>query len=473
MIRVMAVPNWSPTLGAGHGRANDADRPGSADLPDPAAGSGSGSRHLDRENAALRELVTVYRYLSGLALQDADLAGVVRLISDRTAATVAVVTQLMDVLTAAAPGVSAEKAAADVREYVVHPRLGQVLRASRLSQRALRLPKVGGMPAIIVAPIMVGDEVPSYLITIDPAENLFGEDMSLLVTEHGATICGVILGRERVVAAAARRVRDDLVEGLLLGRGRDSADADRWAAHLGYDPARDHNVVAIAFDLPAPATAAAATAASRGDATAQRQRIWESIEHFVATRAPEAIVSAREAEVVVVTAAPMDARQLAAACLARLAELFPSAKIVIGIGGTCRDPREVARSYAQAQRTTATLRRLGRAGAVSAFGDLGILRLLLQVPDLAELRSFAADVLGKLSMHEQEHKSEYLTTLACYFRENNSPQRASRILHVHPNTVAYRVKRIEEITGLRLDNYTDRLIAQVALEILDALGDEP
>src|SRR6516162_2908653 len=477
----MAVPNWSPVLSG--------DRPADhSDVP---------ARHLDRENAALRELVTVYRYLSGLALQDADLAGVVRLISDRTSATMAVLTQLMDVLTAAAPGVSAEKATADVREHLIHPRLGQVLRASRLSQRALRLPKVGGMPAIIVAPVMVGDEVPSYLVTIDPAENLFGEDMSLLVTEHAATICGVILGRERVVAAAARRVRDDLVEGLLLGRGRDNADASRWAAHLGYDPARDHNVVAIAFELPGPASNHGASnhgasnhgasnhgpsgngGTSPGDIAAQRQRIWESIEHFVATRAPEAIVSARESEVVVVTTVPegpgpaMDARQLAAACLARLAELFPAAKVVIGIGGTCRDPGEIARSYAQAQRTTATLRRLGRSGSVSAFSDLGILRLLLQVPDLAELRSFAADVLGKLSMHEHEHKSEYLTTLACYFRENNSPQRASRILHVHPNTVAYRVKRIEEITGLRLDNCTDRLIAQVALEILDALGDEP
>ena len=453
----MAVPNWSPVL--------PGDHPDHAEAP---------ARHLDRENAALRELVTVYRYLSGLALQDADLAGVVRLISDRTSATVAVLTQLMDVLTAAAPGVNAEKAAADVREHMVHPRLGQVLRASRLSQRALRLPKVGGMPAIIVAPILVGDEVPSYLVTIDPSENLFGEDMSLLVTEHAATICGVILGRERVVAAAARRVRDDLVEGLLLGRGRDNADASRWAAHLGYDPAVDHHVLAIAFDLP-PAPDGASS-----DEAAQRQRIWESIEHFIGTRAPDAIVSARESEVVVVvTAAPdpktpaMDTRQLAAACLARLAELFPMAKVVIGIGGTCRDPGEIARSYAQAQRTTQTLRRLSRTGSVAAFGDLGILRLLLQVPELAELRSFAADVLGKLSMHEHEHKSEYLTTLACYFRENNSPQRASRILHVHPNTVAYRVKRIEEITGLRLDNYSDRLIAQVALEILDSLGEEP
>jgi len=431
-------------------------------------------RDVDRENSVLRELVTVYRHLSGLAMQDADLAGVVQLISERATATVAVVSQLMDVQTAASPGLPPEKAAALVREHVVHPRLGQVLRASRLSQRALRLPNVGGVPAIIVAPILVGDEVPSYLITLDPAEESFGEDMSLLVTEHAATICGVILGRERVVAAAARRVRDDLVEGLLLGRARDNADAGRWAAHLGYDPARDHNVMAVAFDLAAP------PAASPADLTAQRQRIWESIEHFVATRAPDAIVSARESEVVIVAAAPdepgpaaMDARRLAHACLARLAELFPAAKVVIGIGGPCRDPREVARSYAQAQRTTQTLRRLGRQGTVNAFGDLGILRLLLQVPDLSELRSFAADVLGKLAVHEQEHKSEYLTTLACYFRENNSPQRASRILHVHPNTVAYRVKRIEEITGLRLDNYTDRLIAQVALEILDALAEEP
>jgi sugar diacid utilization regulator len=466
----MALPDWSPVLSpTGSPPARDGKDDKDKDDKDAA---GAGSR-LDRENAALRELVTVYRYLSGLALQDADLAGVVQLISDRMTATVAVVTQLMDVLTAAAPGVSADKAAAAVREHVVHPRLGQVLRASRLSQRALRLPNVGGIPAVIVAPILVGDEVPSYLITIDPADNIFGEDMSLLVTEHAATICGVILGRERVVAAAARRVRDDLVEGLLLGRGRDQSDTSRWAAHLGYDPARDHNVMAIAFDLPAPA-------ADHTDTAAQRQRIWESVEHFVATRAPDAIVSARESEVVIVTAAPdergpvgLDARRLAHACLARLAELFPAARVVIGIGGTCRDPREVARSYAQAQRTTQTLKRLGRAGTVSAFGDLGILRLLLQVPDLAELRSFAADVLGKLAVHEQEHKSEYLTTLACYFRENNSPQRASRILHVHPNTVAYRVKRIEEITGLRLDNYTDRLIAQVALEILDALGEEP
>ncbi len=451
-----------------------ADRPPVIGRPPAAAGP----KDLDRENAVLRELVTVYRHLSGLALQDADLASIAQLISDRTAATVAVVSQLMDVMAAVAPGATPDKAADLVRDQVVHPRLAQVLRASRQSQRALRLPSVGGMPAIIVAPILVGDETPAYLITLDPTEEKgFGEDMSLLVTEHAATICGVILGREHVVAAAARRVRDDLVEGLLLGRGRDVDETGRWAAHLGYSSARPHQVVAISFEVPGPPGARDAEAR---DAEALRGRVRESIEHFVTTRAPEAIVSARDAEVVVVTADPgvrhsphPGPRQLGAACVSRLRELFPGTSVIVGIGGTCREPPEIARSYAQAHRTTETMRRLGRDGTVTAFRDLGIHRLLLQVPDLSELRSFAADVLGQLSMHEREHKSEYLATLACYFRENNSPQRASRILHVHPNTVAYRIKRIEEITGLRLDDYRDRLLAQVALEILDALGEEP
>ncbi|HEY2128652.1 MAG TPA: helix-turn-helix domain-containing protein [Streptosporangiaceae bacterium] len=425
-------------------------------------------RDLGRENAVLRELVTVYRQLSGLALQDADLASVTQLIADRTAATVAVVSPVMDVIAAASPGTPAEKAAALIQEAIVHPRLGQVLRASREGHRPLWLPSVGGMPPVIVAPVLVGDEVPAHLITMEAAGADPAEDMRLLVTEHAATICGVILGRENVVAAAARRVRDDLVEGLLLGRGRDDGETGRWAAHLGYDPSREHNVLAIAFDLPPPRPGL--------DAAALRQRVCDVIEQFFTTRAPDVIVSVREAEVVLVTttaAAQADGRstrRLADTCLARLAELFPDTRALIGIGGPCRRPGEITRSYQEAHRTLETLRRLGRAGAVTAFADLGIHRLLLQVPDLAELRAFADDVLGTLTRADRDRHADYLTTLACYLRENGSPQRAARFLHVHPNTVAYRVKRIEELTGLSLDSYQDRLSTQVALEILDALG---
>jgi hypothetical protein len=420
-------------------------------------------RAVQHENALLRKLVTVYQHLTGLTLQDADVSTVARLLAERTTSTVAVVSRGLDVL-AAASADAGEDVADYVRAYLASPRLTAVLRNAAQTRRSLRLPDVGEAAGVIVAPILVGDDVPAYLMTFGSGGQ--DDDMSLLVTEHAATICGVILGRERIVAAAARQVRDDLVEGLLIGGGRDSGEVARWARHLGYDATREHRILAVMFE-------------AAGAAAALRNRVAAAIDHFFTTRVPGAITSIRDDEVVIVVPEPTDqhpgaeAGRLGAGCRARVREMFPEAVVTIGIGGICRDPAEIARSYGQARRTIDAVQRLGRQGQVVAFEDLGIHRLLLQVPDLAELRSFAAEILGKLSGQERQRGAELLTTLSCYFRENSSPQRTARRLHVHPNTVAYRIRRIQEITGIRLDNYRDRLMAQVALEIIDALGGGP
>src|SRR5215472_14428495 len=434
-------------------------------------------RAVQHENALLRELVTVYQHLTGLTLQDADVSTVAQLLAERTVATVAVVSRSLEVLAAVSADPGGGDVADYVRSYLASPRLAAVLHSSAQTRRSLRLPDVGAAAGVIVAPILVDDDVPAYLMTFGGghqeghhgAWQEDGGDMSLLVTEHAATICGVILGRERVVAAAARQVRDDLVEGLLLGGGRDNGDVSRWARHLGYDSAREHRVLAVAFDASGSARPGAAAARDRM-AVVARDRVAAAIDHFFTTRMPGAITSIREDEVVIVVPEPAEAGRLSSGCLARMRDLFPETVITIGIGGACRDPADIARSYGQARRTIDAVVRLGRQGQVVAFEDLGIHRLLLQVPDLAELRSFATEILGKLGGQERHRGTELLTTLACYFRENSSPQRTARSLHVHPNTVAYRIRRIQEITGLHLDNYRDRLMAQVALEIIDALG---
>jgi sugar diacid utilization regulator len=422
-----------------------------------------------RENALLRELVTAYQQLTGLTLQNADVRTVARLVAQRTAATVAIVSAGLEVLAAASPYDADDDVAQYVRDYIASPRLGAVLNTTAQTRRSLRLPDVGNSVPVIVAPILVGHDVPAYLMTFGSAKQGDGGGMSLLMTEHAATICGVILGRERVVAAAARQVRDDLVEGLLLGGGRDNGEVGRWARHLGYDASREHRILAVAVEATGSARVAGGAALGK--------RVAAAIDHFFTTRMPEAITSIREDEVVIVVPEhnghlppSAEASSLSASCLARMRDLFPEAVVTIGIGGACRDPAEIARSYGQAHRTIDAVVRLGRKGQVVAFEDLGIHRLLLQVPDLAELRLFATEILGELGRQERQRGAELLATLACYFRENYSPQRTARSLHVHPNTVAYRINRIQEITGLRLDTYRDRLMAQVALEILDALG---
>ncbi|MFD2422626.1 PucR family transcriptional regulator [Amycolatopsis pigmentata] len=417
---------------------------------------------ISRENTALRGLVAVYRHLSTLAAQDSGIEAVTELIAERMDATVAVVDERMGVLAAASPAGVAEEV---VRERVVHPRLAQVLALTGHTRRAARIPDVIEPSPMIVAPIPVGNEVPAFLLTLHDGEGDIGDDMRLLVTEHAATVCGVILGRERVVAAAGARAREDLIEGLLSGKGSDADEVLRWARHLGYDETRDHRVLALVVE-------------QSQDGLGERAPVV--IERFFGTQASDAIIAVRDREVVVVL--PSDtpradqadrAERLTNACLDRVRELFPSALVTVGIGGRCGPPEQIATSYDEARRTVETARRMGRTGTVVAFDELGIHRLLLQVADPAQLRAFAHEVFGELSTHPRAAVSEYLTTLGCYFRANNSPQRASRALHVHPNTVTYRVRRVEQITALDFTNYRDRLMAQVALEILDAVGEGP
>jgi sugar diacid utilization regulator len=428
-----------------------------------------------RENVLLRELVAVYSHLSGLASQDSDVDGVVRLVAHRTGSAVAVLGPAVDVL-AAAPTDTGERLA----ETSASASLGPVLAAAAQNRRPVSLPGLGVdtgpvVGPVVVAPILVGDEVAAYLVTLPPAqprapEQELDDDLNLLLTEHAATICGIILGRERVVAAAAGRARTDLIEGLLLAKDRDDEEAQRWAGHLGFVRGSDHHVLAVGL---------LDGSAASGRAQADTARMLTPAQHVIARRMPGAIVALRDTEVVAVVPASAErgggldgVRALAEKCRAAVLDRHPDAAVVAGVGGCCRTAGEISRSYSEARSAVDAARRMGRAPAVLAFDDLGVHRLLLQVPDLGELRAFAADVLGEL-VRDREHRADLVGTLCEWFRCNGSPQRTARELHVHPNTVTYRIRRVEEIAGLRLDHYRDRLMAQLACEIMQVLGDVP
>ena len=422
-----------------------------------------------RENQLLRELVAVYSHLSGLASQDADMEGVVRLVAHRTRAAVVVLGAAQQPL-AAAPAGAAERLLTAIGAGPLAP----VLAAAAQNRRPMSLPGLGTEPGTVaVAPIMVNHDVVAHLVTVRSAGGPtsgpeLDDDLNLLLTEHAATICGIILGRERAVAAAGARARTELVEGLLLARDRDDGEAERWAGHLGFLHGVEHHVFAVAIlDGPGPASTAAPTP--------DRPRMLALAERAILRTIPDAIVAVRETEVVAVALVPpgskagLDSvRALAQQCRSAIVERYPEVTVVAGIGGCCRQPVEISRSYGEARRAIDAAARMGTTPAVVAYDDLGIHRLLLQVPDLGELRSFATSVLGDLV--REPGRAELRQTLTAWFRTGGSPQRTARELHLHANTVSYRIRRVEEITGLRLDDYHDRLLAQVACEIVEVIG---
>ncbi|MFC8129978.1 PucR family transcriptional regulator [Streptomyces sp. NPDC057302] len=62
-------------------------------------------------------------------------------------------------------------------------------------------------------------------------------------------------------------------------------------------------------------------------------------------------------------------------------------------------------------------------------------------------------------------------TLRTYFASNLDRRETAARLHVHPNTVDYRLRRIATLTGLDLAAHTDLLTLRAALSAYDAVGE--
>jgi len=95
-----------------------------------------------------------------------------------------------------------------------------------------------------------------------------------------------------------------------------------------------------------------------------------------------------------------------------------------------------------------TAERLGHRSWVEHPDDMAIEELLLLDPDL--LRAVVQRELGPL-LSDARMGEELLETLQAYVDAGSNKREVARRLHVAARTVAYRIERIEELLGVRLE----------------------
>jgi purine catabolism regulator len=274
--------------------------------------------------------------------------------------------------------------------------------------------------------------------------------------------------RERMAAEVARQLKDELFEGLLSGRTQDEQVARERALRLGYQPGVVYRVLVLVAQGPTDERDSEGEV--RPEVIAQRRRLLESLAELCGRRAPESIVTMRENELVALVPDVAGVRAVGLAAVQQTAGLVPEWRVTGGVGGACSGGGAIARSYAQARRALETTERFGNQGEVVAFEDLGVYRLLFHVSDPSELRGFTEQVLGALIVYDREHNADLVRTLAVFLSNNGNLQATARELNLHVNSVAYRMQRIQSIAGLDLEESETRLMAQVALKILNGVA---
>ena len=306
----------------------------------------------------------------------------------------------------------------------------------------------GQAPARWAAVIGVNSRGAGIITLAAPGGEL--TELDGLLVARAATVCAMEMVKDRAVVEAEAKLQGDFVRDVLRGSYANEAAIRVRAAHLELDLDGRHGVAAL--DLPAgdTATAALRSAISRR-AVRPFMAAWERGAAFIYPLAPET--------------SGEDWRLLVEQIRSEVANQTGVKTVCAGLGRPNTGLKGLQRSYAEADQALRAGQRLFGPGQAAAFADLGAYRLLAQLQGTTELRSFEQETLGALIDYDEKAGSQLLPTLDAFFAANGNLSKTAEILFVHRNTLMYRLKRIEDLTGMSLDDPETRFDIQLALKM--------
>ncbi|MFC7326736.1 PucR family transcriptional regulator [Marinactinospora rubrisoli] len=274
-----------------------------------------------------------------------------------------------------------------------------------------------------------------------------------------ARLATLHLLRQRTEATVGLRLREDLLASLLEGRIEAAALADSVQA--------DHErpVMVVVFALRA---GAAHAAAGRSEAELQRAQLTNLISVHAAAYRRRALVTALGGRVYALL--PDLARPSAeSSVLALTRRIVGAARAMLGgtvqgaMGSLVDSLGDVARSRTEADRV---LDAMGRDPAMDVATISDVRSRVLVSETLARLRAdprLRDPRVDLLTAHDAAHGSDLAGSLVAYLEAFGDVRAAAERLHIHPNTLRYRVRRAEAVSGLDLSDPNERLFAHLQL----------
>ena len=341
--------------------------------------------------------------------------------------------QMLDaVLTGDGLGAVAELAAraAGGPVAVVVPRLGVavVSDGGEAALPAIRryVTEQRSVPPEVVAevPIASGDERIGGVVLLDPGR----PDPEAVEFLHLAAVAALT----EVAVEEAREEVEENVRGSFLESlrerpdGLDAKDVVRRAGRLGCDLSNGAAVLCAQLTSERPRHVVALIASEYPGALAQ----------LVDGRVYALLPGADQAHTV--TAARMLATRL-------------QRHGVVALSSFYGEPAELGRAIQEAELVLEVLRRGdGLGGPIQEDIGTGTYRLLFRVlashPE--EVRSFYEDTVAAIVRYDDQYRTDLVQTLEAYLEHNCNMNATASAIYAHRHTVAYRLERVKELSGL-------------------------
>lgn len=275
-------------------------------------------------------------------------------------------------------------------------------------------------------PVQAGDEVWGSVLALGPGAADASEYLSVAAI---AALTEVAIAEARMEAEDT--VRGHFVEEVRAGRTSDPREIVQRARRLGCDLGEGAVAVCAEVTSGRPRHVAALIAGEHARALVQ----------VVDERLFAVLGAAGEGSV----------RGVAERVAARLE---PYA--VVGVSSLHSDPADLRRALEEAE-LLCDVARNGGPAARDAAGRSAyrlLARLLASHPD--ELRAFYEETVEPIVRYDAQYRTDLAETLRTYLARDCNMNATAAAVHAHRHTIAYRLERVAELTGLDPTRSEDR-----------------
>lgn len=103
---------------------------------------------------------------------------------------------------------------------------------------------------------------------------------------------------------------------------------------------------------------------------------------------------------------------------------------------------------------------------VTYYKNIGIYKWLSPLMNECTIKNDYTDLVYKINEYDKHYNSNLWHTLIVFIKNNGEYSKTAKDLFQHPNTIRYRIKKIQEVTNLQEDDFYSQMYICVKLYLL-------
>lgn len=182
------------------------------------------------------------------------------------------------------------------------------------------------------------------------------------------------------------------------------------------------------------------------------------------------MVSSRSLDFILYLANPQTAPEKAAEHLLdqlhqQLASTFPAYDFYWGISEVSLKAPDFPQLYQNAELALQYCLHSGGTQYRFTYQDTKETQIVSALSGNEKIRQIAEELLRPLQRHSGDSSTDLMETLAAFIRCNYNTSQTARALHIHRQSLLYRLDKIRDLTGMTLEDHQELFLLEVSLRV--------